>query len=259
CPAGLLTLVILHSQPMKSGRRRAIRETWGTQTHKKFPNMDSNKWRTIFVMGKQNEGPIDVKAENAKHGDILQGDFTDNPYEDTRKFMLALRWLSEHLISEGCDPQFIIKSNDNIYHNMMAVTKWLEFELGEVTDDLYMGNLLRRDAPIRDKQDPLFVSKNDYSRSFFPDLIKGPTILFSLKTYLGLQNAVKQQAPFAMEDAYIGVLANKMRVLPTHNAHFLMLGKMSNVCNYLSAFFVHDVTASDQLLIWKVVKTEHKK
>ncbi len=58
----------------------------------------------------------EIPDENEQHGDILQGAFRDSPYESTRKFMLALRWINQNL--PKCRPRFILKTQVRVRKGM---------------------------------------------------------------------------------------------------------------------------------------------
>lgn len=194
----------------------------------------------------------EIKTENEKHRDILQGDFIDNPYEDTRKFMLALKWMmGSTQLSHECRVRYVMKSVDNIFHNMNAISGWLKAKYSNKDDDegLYVGRLLRKDAPIRDPEDPFYVSTGDYPAQFFPDLIQGPVYLFSYDTLTLMNGAMGKVTPIAMEDAYVGLLAAKGGITPRHNDHFQMLSHIRDGCHFLRMFFIHNILPNDHLVI----------
>ena len=192
-------------------------------------------------------------TESDEHHDILAGDFKDTPHEDTRKFMLAMKWINENL--KQCEFTYILKTKDNIYHNMVSITNWLEAKYEkESKEDLYVGKLLRLDRPIRDTRDPLHVPETDYGDEFFPDLVHSPVYLFRNFTYYKLAEQMSAVTPIAMEDAYIGLLARAAKVKPVHNDHFQLLGMTGNVCHHLRMFFISPVMPSEHLTVFKNVK-----
>ena len=254
CPDNKILLIILvNSSPDGTGERSAIRRTWGVYDENLFPSIDGVQWRTIFVMGMTETRFDQVAAkENEQYGDILQGQFKDTPFEQTRKFMLGMKWLNEHM--ESCVAQFILKTDNNIYHNMPAIIEWLQTRFKD-KKNLYVGKLLRRDRPIRKDQDPYFVSYGDYQEEIFPDLIQSPVYLFSADVYGLLNNARGSVRAIAMEDGYIGMLAKKAGIQPRHNDHFQMLVRPSNVCHHLKMFFMFNVLPYEHIEIFRSIKT----
>ena len=50
----------------------------------------------------------EIPGESEKYGDILQGRFKDTPFENTRKFIMALDWVNQNLVY--CRPRYILKT-----------------------------------------------------------------------------------------------------------------------------------------------------
>ncbi len=182
------------------------------------------------------------------NGDILQGGFKDTPFESTRKFEMALTWVNQNM--NNCRPKFILKTQENIFHNMHAIIPWLmDRYAGE--KGVYIGKILRKDRPIRDHDDPMRVDVSDYNGEFYPDMIQGPVYMFSQDVFTNLYNYMTSVTPIAPEDAYIGLLAAKGRAYPKHNDHFLLLKRPSNMCHHLKMFFVYDIMPIEHIEIFK--------
>ena len=262
CEGDLLMLMLVHSSPDLQVGRNATRHTWGRQQHTRHVFGDGQKWLTIYVMGKSREplrSGIPIREENAKYGDILQGDFYDTPYEDTRKFMLGMAWLVEYIQSGNlhnnrnaaqCRPRFVLKTQSNIFHNMPSVVAWLEHKFKGNVGYLYMGHLLRTDTPVRDPYDPLYVSPDDYLPPVFPDIVRGPVYLFSYDAFVTMHGMVSSVIPIAMEDAYVGLLADNAGIKPHDNDHFhLMKLNRLHVCDIVNNFFFFDVGVREHKLL----------
>ena len=250
-------LVIVASHPDNGGGRNAIRASWGFHETVKYPSLTKGMaWKTIFVMGQSGHSVFDssVVSEANTHTDVLVGHFHDTPHEDTRKFMMATKWVKENMAN--CDFKFVLKTKDDIYHNMVSITNWLEakYPAQGSSDDLYVGKLLRLDRPIRDSRDPLFVPESDFNREFFPNLIHGPVYLFTKHSFFKIADRMSAVTPIAMEDAYVGLLAEAAGITPTHNDHFQLLGKTGNVCHHLRMFFISPIMPSEHVTVFKKVK-----
>lgn len=164
--------------------------------------------------------------------------------------MLALKWLMESSkLTNECQVRYILKSKDNIFHNMNAISGWLNAKFSKDDVRLYVGRLLRKDAPSRDPDDPLYVSPADYPKQFFPDLIQAPVYLFSYDTLKQMNKVMGRVTPIAMEDAYVGLLAERGGITPRHNDHFQMLTHIREGCHYLRMFFIYDVLPNDHLVV----------
>lgn len=221
-----------------------------------------DRWFTVFVIGTTRSEWLrkEVEEESGRHGDILQGDLEDGLFEDTSKFMLTLKWLLAS--SSSSSPlrlrcvdrlRFVIKSVDNIFHNMVSITGWLKAKYPPADGGdlgLYVGKLLRRDAPIRDRAHPLFVARDDFGGEHFPDLIEGPVYMFSYGSLVEMGRAMGRVKPIAMEDGYIALLASNTGLKPKHNDHFQMLNHIRDGCHYLRMFFIYNVLPSDHIVIF---------
>ena len=178
----------------------------------------------------------------------MQGALKESPFEGTRKVALALKWLSEH--SSSCMPQFVLKTNDNIFHNMQPITDWLDARFPEA-QGLYAGKLLRRDHPVRKPADPYYVPESDYRLEVFPDLIQGPEYLLSMDAVVRLDKARGSVTPIAIEDAFVGLLAQSAGLMPRHNDHFQMMKRPRSICHMLSLFFVFNVYPYEHMELFK--------
>ena len=246
-------LILVHTHSSAFGTRRAIRNSWGVQTVEKYPKLnDSLRWTTLFVLGKSptNQWEQEVTREEQEFGDMLQGDFIDNQFEGTRKFLLAMTWLTQQ-VTLDCQPQFVMKTEEYIYHNMNSVMNWIESKFEANPRGVYMGKKLTKDIPIREPANPLYVSWQYYSKTYFPDMIQGPQYLFDYVTYKALSRQILHVTKIAMEEGYISLLAEAAGVKPTHNEHFVLLKKPSNVCHMLRMFFVSDIKPSEHTKIFK--------
>lgn len=263
CIYGESLLMVIFSRPENRGGRKAIRQTWGTFDPEKETLAAPIRWLSIFVTGKGRTDWLndEIKREAEQNHDILQAEFIDGPYEDTRKFMLFLKWMTDKPQLNGCQIRYVIKSADSIYHNMIAISGWMnakyEAKAETETRALYVGKLLRRDVPIRDPKSPLFVPHSDYSRSFFPDLIQGPVYGFTLQTLHKMRQSMKSVVPIAMEDAYVGLLAEWSGIEPKHNDHFHMLTHIRDACHHLKMFFIYNIVPNEHLRIQKSLKEAH--
>lgn len=108
-------VVLIHSAPIKISQRQALRETW---IHSN-PNMLS-----YFVMGKPESPSLQKRifAENAKHNDIIQGNFADTYHNLTYKHTMLLKWFDSYCPKV----KHLIKSDDDVYVNVPNVFRYLD-------------------------------------------------------------------------------------------------------------------------------------
>ena len=188
----------------------------------------------------------EIRASDGEQKDMLRGDFLDTHHENTRKFLMSMDWVMNELVPH-CQPNFIMVSRERIYHNVPAILQMLERDYTNPGHPLYMGKLLRRDVPIRDKADLMYVSKEDYNKDIFPNMIQSPTYLFSFTAFRMMHHVRESVTPIAPADSYIGLLAEKAGIKPFNNPQFIMMHLGSKVapCQYINQFFVYNVGISD--------------
>ena len=139
CTSPLHTLVLVHSAPSHSSLRQTLRETWARPR--------SGVLRTVFVVGEVKDQRVaeKVREEGARHGDLLQGAFTDSYRNLTRKHLLGLAWAQD-----SC-PQatWILKTDDDQFVDTLHLPRLLRELHLEHTDRLFLCQVLHR-GPERD-------------------------------------------------------------------------------------------------------------
>ena len=253
-------MIFVYTRPENTEQRNFIRKAWGRQINSMLPQ-DVQLWKTFFVMGRSyTDADQAVAQENMVEKDILMGDFLDTPFEDTRKFMMTMRWFT--LNSKQCQPKFVMRTQDNVFQNMRAIMGWVEgrFENRPViTSNLYLGKILRMDRPIRDLNHALYVPVNDYNRDMFPEFIQSPVYFLTYQTFVRMSLVMSELIPIAMEDAYVGLLAEKVGLKPTHNDHFHMMSKTIDLCHHLKMFFIFNVQPEEHEVIFQQLKESIQK
>ncbi|CAH1799030.1 unnamed protein product [Owenia fusiformis] len=243
-------IILVDTQPGHAEYRNAIRNSWGKPENHKGENRDQLEWQVIFIVGTSDTHDAELKEENVKHNDILQGDFKDTPSEETRKFMMSFKWLAA--VIDECVPRFVLKSRDDVFINLDAIQEWMEKNFPEPYE-LFMGRVVRRDVPIRQKSDPMYVSEVDYPDDIYPDLVASPLYLFSFDVVVLMGYSLKKVTPIAQADAYIGILARTIGVKPFDNTHFRLLFKPSFKCFFIGLFFVHGTSAQEHKDIFRTI------
>lgn len=251
-------LIIVVTQCNQSKHRNSIRRTWGRPSNfQKVALRSAMPWWVVFSMGTEDGMETIVREEQKNHGDIIQGDFLDHESEETRKTMQGLKWATEHL-PETCRPSFIFKTECSVFINTPLLTKWIgeHFSHSFAT---YVGKLIRDDVPIRDLRSSLYVPEHDYIRDDFPPFIQGPSFLLSVDVATAMVALFRQVTPIAMEDAYIGLLAEKMGQAPKNEDKFQVTERPHNVCHYLEMLMMRTRKATVHHQIFNVVNHKDPK
>lgn len=119
----LRLVIIIKSAMHHSGRRNAIRQSWGFE--KRFSDVAI---RTIFVIGvsagdsfQDIDLQTSIDKESEQYGDIVQGNFIDTYYNNTIKTMMGLRWVIEYCPRS----RFFMFVDDDFYVSTKNVLRFL--------------------------------------------------------------------------------------------------------------------------------------
>ncbi|KAK6173714.1 hypothetical protein SNE40_017120 [Patella caerulea] len=106
----LAFLTIVHTATNHFERRRLMRETWANKNL--FKNIST---RIVFMLGLTGNKTVQKLLENeqAKHADMVQGEFLDSYHNLTHKGVLAFRWIHEYCKHS----KMIVKVDDDVFLN----------------------------------------------------------------------------------------------------------------------------------------------
>ncbi|KAJ8039193.1 Beta-1,3-galactosyltransferase 5 [Holothuria leucospilota] len=245
-------LIIVVNMADQSGHRNSIRRSWAKQTNFKPVSLRNDvSWWVVFSIGTVDGTEDSLKKEQENYGDLLQGDFPDHPSEETRKTLLGFKWAAEQLPA-SCQPLLVLKTECTVFVNTPLLTKWITDQMAQNTG-IYAGKVIRGDVPIRDLRMSLQVPELDYPRSTFPPFVQGPCYLLSMDVLTTMLTLVRVVTPIAMEDAYIGLLAEKMDREPQNYDNFQVINRPKNQCHYLEMLFIKTGKATVHHQIFMVV------
>jgi len=191
----IFLLVCISSHPAHIDLRQAIRETWG---------ISNEKVRFVFFMGKSGNQFIDllVQREHQQYGDIFQADYEEDYRAITTKVVAMLVWAT------SLSSKFILKSDDDMWVNINRLVHTLS-----ISDISYggfvIGGRVNRNPDHRHYTDPLFYP--------FPKWVpycKGGAYVFSSNLLQPILNAANHVPYLTADDAYVGLLMDKVGVRP---------------------------------------------
>ena len=182
--------------------RKIIRKTWGYE--RRFSDVPI---RTVFLLGSprnpEDELHQKIKEEYDQFGDIVQGDFIDDYYNNTIKAMMGLRWASEicpysrfyaffdddyyvstrNLLRFLRNPvnypryleEDVIHFDGNNYEgpsaNQRKLTQIVDFDLPDDVK-LFAGYVIHS-RPLRQKFSKWYLSLEDYPYHMLPPYVTG--------------------------------------------------------------------------------------
>ena len=223
--ARVFVLLLIISAPYNSERRAVIRRTWlSTLTNRSIRQIQRNIHAVRdpvnstnqllvyyeFVCGHYNDVYHKVDSalanESKTYEDILRLDYQETYAKLVKKTLAALTFAAT------IDTQYVVKMDDDVYLNVPRFVWWLQ--TADLPEKLYGGQCFRRSLIIRNKHSKYYLSFEHLNGTYFPPYCNGPFYLLSGNVLPDLLKASKVIEPFSVEDAYIGVLANRIGLKP---------------------------------------------
>ncbi len=194
-------LVIVNSAVGNFDARAAIRETWG-----RFA-VERGAYFYLLIGSTDDPALQDrVEAEDARHGDLLQGRFYDSYHNLTLKTMSMMRW-----VADRCSAiRYVLKVDDDMMLNMQHIADFAE--INPNFHRVIIGKLAKRWRPHREPTNKWYVPVAAFNGSYFPNFVTGPAYFFTGDAARPLyETAVADRTgPLYLEDVYMtGIVAER--------------------------------------------------
>ncbi|KAL7080103.1 hypothetical protein ACQ4LE_000441 [Meloidogyne hapla] len=208
-------LIIVKTAPERIENREAIRSTFGFSLENNYLTAGYS-FRIVFVLGKPVDFIMDnLELENKKYGDLLIGDFTDNYYNNTFKFIHSIG-LAHNYCNNGTVPFVLLLDDDYI---LLPWNLAVEVERHVTYERLYMG--WRYDGlPFRSRWSKFRISISEYPFNAYPPFITAGAVLLSEQTVNEFYIAIQHTEFFIFDDVYAGILSYSLAIQPQHNPNF---------------------------------------
>ena len=224
----IFMLNLISSLPRHFNSRQAIRETWGSENE-----ILGERVKTLFVMGltQQDTEEIQkqVQIEDDEYGDIIQAEFRESFSNLTLKVVLGLKWVTQNCAHAS----FIYKGDDDMFVNFPNIINHVKKEIsgGKGKRKYFMGSVLYRSVRITRKDSKYFVNDKHYSGKYFPPYCSGGGYVLSSDIVPLMYEEALKTAFIPIDDAYQGILAKKVGVVPQYNGGFKNWGEKSDTCS----------------------------
>ena len=234
-------VILISSAPENSNRRQAIRETW---CDPKNYNLEDPPWKCIFLIGRTSQRQLDILVEDeaSSHQDILIGSYIDSYRNLTIKILHGLYWASS-----ACRAPYVLKTDDDVYVNTKVLSR-LVLENTPSTN-VYIGLVQQNINKLRVIRNPLnkwHVTFEEFPETHYPPYAVGMGYILSADVAQRVVNISKYFVPFANEDAYVGVLADKLDIQPLRSGRFTLTSYGLSRCNFVYVVVVHQVKSEEQ-------------
>ncbi|XP_061184653.1 beta-1,3-galactosyltransferase 1-like [Saccostrea echinata] len=226
-------------------RRKALRETWLTQTKK---NEGSIRYVFLLGMTSNKKLQVDLETESATHRDIVQEDFIDSYNNLTLKTIMGFKWAS----IKCKNAKFVMKTDDDMFVSLPALKLALK-KYDSVLQRSIGGNCRLNEGPIRQKGYKWYVPKEMYPQSKYPGFCSGTGYVTSMTVVQKVYDVSRHVPFFYLEDVYVGLcihrLGMKFTQIPGFNAVRIPLG-----CNYKNSIIItsHQLDPRSLREVWNL-------
>ncbi|KAH8410693.1 hypothetical protein KR222_005140, partial [Zaprionus bogoriensis] len=233
CEPHVQVLILVHTAPRNAEKRTLIRQTWGAP---RMVQGAASPLRLVFLLGAvhgvdgEQELQRTLELENARHADMVQGNFQDAYRNMTYKHVMALKWFNEHCSRA----QQLIKVDDDVFVNTPQLLRLLRepatpaagnsnqtlLSTTPASQSLRMLLQQRRELlfcrPVlasrvkRSYRSKWRVSFKEFPATYYPPYCPGFAIVYSADVVQRLYQAAQQANYFWVDDVQItGVLAQQ--------------------------------------------------
>lgn len=220
-------LVLISSSPHNrkhSKLRDSIRTSWGNceqlsrykDEYIQFVDKGvAVNCKLFFYMGLSDDEELnDLNIQELqKYNDVIIGDFKDSYFNMTSKILFVLNWVLKNM-----KMKYILKTDDDIFMNIPKLIAKLNTKYKGISR-LYGGNVYFASV-VRDKKHRHYLTRDEFPDDWYPPYNKGSQLVISgnlLEPLMEMSTRIKR---FQIDDAYIGLVMNHIKVLPTRIKEF---------------------------------------
>lgn len=196
----LIAMIITKADALHD--RNRIRNTWASDKFSELKN--------FFIVGKQAVEGLNqlIKDESETYHDILQADFLDSYRNLSIKTIVGMKY-----IEENCNTKFLLKIDDDIVANTPKIIDYLNSQLSKNKhmQNMFYCRSFHNAKVIRDTKNKWHLTKEEYKEDRFPTYCSGPAYILTGDLPKKLYENSKNTKLITMGDAYIGLLAVKLK------------------------------------------------
>ena len=270
--AGPDLLIAVKSVAADFERRQAVRQTWGAEGR-----VQGALVRRVFLLGLPRRAGSDraeaegegtqthwhalLRAESRTYADILLWAFEDTFFNLTLKEIHFLAWASAYCP----DARFVFKGDADVFVHMENLLEFLAAR--DPAQDLLAGDVIVQARPIRLRASKYYIPEAVYGLPAYPAYAGGGGFVFSGATLRRLAGACAQVELFPIDDVFLGMCLQRLRLTPEPHPAFRTFGipqpsaaphlRTFDPCFYRELVVVHGLSATDIWLMWNLLHGPH--
>lgn len=256
-------LIAVKSVAADFERREAVRQTWGAEGR-----VQGALVRRVFLLGvprgtgsgragTQTHWRALLEAESRAYADILLWAFEDTFFNLTLKEIHFLAWASAFCP----DVRFVFKGDADVFVHVRNLLQFLEPR--DPAQDLLAGDVIVQARPIRKRVSKYFIPEVVYGLPAYPAYAGGGGFVLSGATLRRLAKACSQVELFPIDDVFLGMCLQRLRLTPEPHPAFRTFGiaqpsaaphlRTFDPCFYRELVVVHGLSAADIWLMWRLL------
>lgn len=256
-------LIAVKSVAADFERREAVRQTWGAEGR-----VQGALVRRVFLLGvpkgagsggagTRTHWRALLEAESRAYADILLWAFEDTFFNLTLKEIHFLSWASAFCP----DVHFVFKGDADVFVHVRNLLQFLEPR--DPAQDLLAGDVIVQARPIRARASKYFIPQAVYGLPVYPAYAGGGGFVLSGATLHRLAHACTQVELFPIDDVFLGMCLQRLRLTPEPHPAFRTFGisqpsaaphlRTFDPCFYRELVVVHGLSAADIWLMWRLL------
>ncbi|MEJ1276131.1 UDP-GlcNAcbetaGal beta-13-N-acetylglucosaminyltransferase 9 [Cricetulus griseus] len=198
-----------------------------------------------------------LEAESRAYADILLWAFEDTFFNLTLKEIHFLAWASAFCP----DVRFVFKGDADVFVHVRNLLQFLEPR--DPAQDLLAGDVIVQARPIRSRASKYFIPEAVYGLPVYPAYAGGGGFVLSGATLRRLAEACSQVELFPIDDVFLGMCLQRLRLTPEPHPAFRTFGiaqpsaaphlRTFDPCFYRELVVVHGLSAADIWLMWRLL------
>lgn len=260
-------LIAVKSVAADFERRQAVRQTWGAEGR-----VQGALVRRVFLLGvprgagaegagTQTHWHALLHAESWAYADILLWAFDDTFFNLTLKEIHFLSWASAFCP----DVRFVFKGDADVFVHVGNLLEFLATR--DPGQDLLAGDVIVQARPIRVRASKYYIPEAVYGLAAYPAYAGGGGFVLSGATLRRLAGACAQVELFPIDDVFLGMCLQRLRLTPEPHPAFRTFGipqpsaaphlRTFDPCFYRELVVVHGLSAADIWLMWHLLHGPH--